>query len=626
MLYSSIGYYALILGLGISLILVYFSIKNFQNSSTLNTKILSFTFLQFFLVVISFACLIISFVLSDFSNETVFNNSHTTKPLFYKIAGTWGNHEGSLLLWLLVLTLFILIFFLKTKNQPLKYKLLTLIFQQIIIIGFFLFLIQTSNPFNFIFPTPEEGMGLNPILQDPALAIHPPILYLGYVGSSIIFSSALAATYLNLVSKVWASHIKKWIITSWVFLTLGILLGSIWAYYELGWGGFWFWDPVENVSLMPWLALTTLLHCIIVLEKKQVLTSWVIILSISTFTLSMCGTFLVRSGILNSVHTFANDPERGLFILVFLFSLIFISLFIFFFFHKSSPNNSNSFFWLSKETSIIINNWFMMYFLSVVLIGTIYPIFLEVLSSQKISVGPPFYHKLIIPFLIPFLMAMAIGPKLKWIKSNIVDKFYLVLFFAISIVLSFLIVKKFSTNLLINTILVSSALYLFFITLRDFFIRKYSNISQNIAHFGFSLLILSILLNNLFSSEIITNLKVGETFTSSKTKIVFKSINQKKEKNYKSIIANFSIENVNETIEDLSPELRIYNQPNIVTSEADIKTTLLSDKFIVINIVQNQDYFNVRYQVKPFMLWIWISVIVISFGGLLSFFKKEHEK
>ena len=626
MLYSSIGYYALILGLGISLILVYFSIKNFQNSSTLNTKILSFTFLQFFLVVISFACLIISFVLSDFSNETVFNNSHTTKPLFYKIAGTWGNHEGSLLLWLLVLTLFILIFFLKTKNQPLKYKLLTLIFQQIIIIGFFLFLIQTSNPFNFIFPTPEEGMGLNPILQDPALAIHPPILYLGYVGSSIIFSSALAATYLNLVSKVWASHIKKWIIASWVFLTLGILLGSIWAYYELGWGGFWFWDPVENVSLMPWLALTTLLHCIIVLEKKQVLTSWVIILSISIFTLSMCGTFLVRSGILNSVHTFANDPERGLFILVFLFSLIFISLFIFFFFHKSSPNNSNSFFWLSKETSIIINNWFMMYFLSVVLIGTIYPIFLEVLSSQKISVGPPFYHKLIIPFLIPFLMAMAIGPKLKWIKSNIVDKFYLVLFFAISIVLSFLIVKKFSTNLLINTILVSSALYLFFITLRDFFIRKYSNISQNIAHFGFSLLILSILLNNLFSSEIITNLKVGESFTSSKTKIVFKSINQKKEKNYKSIIANFSIENVNETVEDLSPELRIYNQPNIVTSEADIKTTLLSDKFIVINIVQNQDYFNVRYQVKPFMLWIWISVIVISFAGLLSFFKKEHEK
>jgi cytochrome c-type biogenesis protein CcmF len=390
MLYSAIGNYSLLLGLIFGLVLFYFSAINFRNSKVLDAKILSFTFLQFFLVVISFLCLVLSFVVSDFSNETVFNNSHTTKPIFYKIAGTWGNHEGSLLLWLLVLTLFILIFLVKTKNQPIKYRILTLVFQQIIIVGFFVFLIKTSNPFNHIYPIPTEGLGLNPILQDPALVIHPPILYLGYVGSSIIFSSALAATSLNLVSKNWASHIKKWVLSSWVFLTLGILLGSIWAYYELGWGGFWFWDPVENVSLMPWLALTTLLHCILVLEKKSILTSWVIILSISTFALSMSGTFLVRSGILNSVHTFANDPERGLFILIFLFSLIFLSLFIFFFFHNPSKNNPSSFSLLSKETAIIINNWFMMYFLSVVLIGTIYPIFLDVLSSQKISVGPPF--------------------------------------------------------------------------------------------------------------------------------------------------------------------------------------------------------------------------------------------
>ena len=626
MLFSVIGHYSLILGLLIGLILIFFSIKNFKNSIYLDTKILSFTFLQFILVVISFLSLILSFIFSDFSNETVFNNSHTTKPLFYKISGTWGNHEGSLLLWLLVLTLFIFLFLIKTKNQPTKYKILTLLFQQIIIIGFFVFLIKTSNPFNYLYPIPEEGLGLNPILQDPALAIHPPILYLGYVGSSIIFSSALAATCLNMVSKKWASHIKKWVLISWAFLTLGILLGSIWAYYELGWGGFWFWDPVENVSLMPWLALTTLLHCVLVLEKKLVLTSWVIILSISTFTLSMCGTFLVRSGILNSVHTFANDPERGLFILIFLFSLIFISLFIFFFFHKTNQNNVNSFFWLSKETSIIINNWFMMYFLSVVLIGTVYPIFLDVLASDKISVGPPFYHKLIIPFLIPFLLIMAIGPKLKWIKSKLEDKVYLFSLLLISILLSFLIVKNFNSNFLINTILISSALYLFFVTLRDFFIKKKNNISQNIAHFGFSLLILSILFNSLFSTEIITNLRVGETFESAETKIIFEGINQKKEKNYKSIVGNFSIQNSNGKIENLSPELRVYNQPNIVTSEADIRTTLMSDKFIVINLVQNQDYFNVRYQVKPFMLWIWLSVLLISFGGLTSLFKKEHEK
>ena len=412
MIYSVVGHYSLILGLCIGLILVYFSIQNFRNFNQLDNKILSLSFLQLFFVVVSFLTLVISFIISDFSNETVFNNSHTTKPLFYKISGTWGNHEGSLLLWLLVLTLFIFIFLLRTKNQPTKYKILTLVFQQVIIIGFFLFLILTSNPFNYLFPVPNEGLGLNPILQDPALAIHPPILYLGYVGSSIIFSSALAATSLKMVSTNWAIHIKKWVLISWIFLTLGILLGSIWAYYELGWGGFWFWDPVENVSLMPWLALTTLLHCILVLERKETLTSWVIILSIATFTLSMCGTFLVRSGILNSVHTFANDPERGLFILIFLFTLIFLSLLIFFVFHKPGQNNQANFFWLSKETSILINNWFMMYFLSVVLIGTVYPIFLEVISSQKISVGPPFYHKLIIPFLIPFLLMMAIGPKL----------------------------------------------------------------------------------------------------------------------------------------------------------------------------------------------------------------------
>ena len=626
MLFSVIGHYSLILGLFISLILVFFSIKNFRNSIYLDTKILSFTFLQFILVVVSFLCLILSFIFSDFSNETVFNNSHTTKPLFYKISGTWGNHEGSLLLWLLVLTLFIFLFLIKTKDQPIKYKILTLVFQQVIIIGFFIFLIKTSNPFNYLYPIPEEGLGLNPILQDPALAIHPPILYLGYVGSSIIFSSALAATSLNMISKKWASHIKKWVLISWVFLTLGILLGSIWAYYELGWGGFWFWDPVENVSLMPWLALTTLLHCVLVLEKKLVLTSWVIILSISTFTLSMCGTFLVRSGILNSVHTFANDPERGLFILIFLFSLIFISLFIFFFFHKPNQSNLNNFFWLSKETSIIINNWFMMYFLSVVLVGTVYPIFLDVLTSEKISVGPPFYHKLIIPFLIPFLLIMAIGPKLKWIKSNLEDKVYLISLLFISFLLSFLIVRNFNSNFLINTILISSALYLFFVTLRDFFIKKKNNISQNIAHFGFSLLILSILFNSLFSTEIITNLKVGETFENSTTKIIFKNINQKNEKNYKSVVGNFIIQNSNGKIDNLSPELRIYNQPNIVTSEADIKTTLLSDKFLVINLVQNQDYFNVRYQVKPFMLWIWLSVLLISLGALISLFKKEYEK
>jgi cytochrome c-type biogenesis protein CcmF len=267
-----------------------------------------------------------------------------------------------------------------------------------------------------------------------------------------------------------------------------------------------------------------------------------------------------------------------------------------------------------------------MYFLSVVLIGTVYPIFLDVITSEKISVGPPFYHKLIIPFLVPFLIFMAIGPNLRWIKSNIENKINLILVFFFSILISFLIVRNFNVNFLINLTIISGALYLFFITIRDFFIKKNKNNSQKIAHFGFSLLILSIMFNNIFSSEIITNLKVGEILETSNTKITFNDINQKNEKNYKSIIGSFIIETKNEKVEKFKPELRIYNQPIIITSEADIKTTLLTDKFMTINVVQNQDYFNVRYQVKPFMIWIWLSVILISLGGIISFFKKEYEK
>ena len=627
MLANQIGYYSLILGLLFSFLLCVVSIKDFKNNNKkINQNIFILSFLQLSLVIISFLSLILSFINSDFSNETVFNNSHTAKPLFYKISGTWGNHEGSLLLWLLVLTLFIFLFLVKSSNQPKKYRILTLLFQQMIIIGFFLFVLITSNPFNYLFPIPKEGLGLNPILQDPALAIHPPILYLGYVGSSIIFSAALAAVTQNYISKEWAQHIKKWVLVSWVFLSIGIMLGSIWAYYELGWGGFWFWDPVENVSLMPWLTLTALFHCIMVLEKRLALTSWVVILSITTFTLSMCGTFLVRSGILNSVHTFANDPARGIFILTFLFILIFLSLGIFFIFHKENNKDQSNFFWLSKETSILINNWFMMYFLSVVLIGTVYPIFLDVVTAEKISVGPPFYHKLIAPFLGPFLLFMALGPKLKWIKSKVEKRNSLIIFFAVSVVLTIFVLKNLTTDLLFYTVLISAAFFLFFTTLNELFVKKLNNISQTIAHFGFSLMILSILFNSILSSEIITNIKLGEKYNFNKIEIFFERIEEKKESNFNSIIGHFKITGENGKVVELKPELRIYDQPTMITSEADIKTTLLEDKFLVMNLVKGGEYFNIRYQVKPFMLLIWFSVLLLSFGGLISIFKKRYEK
>ena len=625
MLFSQLGYYALVFGLIFSIILIPIAYKDLKVANNfVNPNIFSLVFFQLFSVLLSFVFLIISFINSDFSNETVYNNSHTTKPLFYKISGTWGNHEGSLLLCLLVLILFIFIFLLTSKKEPKKYKIFTLLFQLIIIIGFFLFLLITSNPFNTLLPIPKEGLGLNPILQDPILAIHPPILYLGYIGSSIIFSSSLAAITQNYVKSEWAKNLKKWTIISWVFLTIGIMLGSIWAYYELGWGGFWFWDPVENISLMPWLCLTALIHTIIVLEKRSSLGSWTLVLCIATFSLSMCGTFLVRSGILNSVHTFANDPKRGIFILIFLFLLIIISLFIFFILYKPKEE-SRKFFLFSKETSILINNWFMMYFLSVVLIGTVYPIFLEVISKEKISVGPPFFSKLLIPAIVPFLIFMAIGPKIKWIKDNYKtsNKKPIVLFL-ISILLSYVILYKIGLQSLLSTVLIGSAFYLFLVAVKDFFITNQVNLSQKISHFGFSLFILSIIFNAIFSSEIITNIKVGEKYQFETGSIYFEKINSFEKKNYVSIVGTFRVQDKNNKQIYLKPELRIFNQPAMITSEADIKTTFFSDNFLVMNLVKGNDFYNIRYQVKPFMIWIWLSTILLVIGGIVGLVGKKN--
>ena len=621
---NQIGNYSLFIALFASVFLIFQSSNVIRNNSkNLNSKIFSALSVQTFMVLISFFSLIYAFIVSDFSNETVYNNSHTTKPLFYKISGSWGNHEGSLLLWLLVLTIFIFIFFISSKKLLNKYRILTVLFQELIIIGFLLFIIFTSNPFLHLFPIPKEGTGLNPILQDPALAIHPPILYLGYVGTSIIFSSALAALVCGIVNKIWAKHIKKWVVVSWIFLTIGILLGSIWAYYELGWGGFWFWDPVENVSLMPWFCLTALFHTIIVLEKRNLYQSWTIILSIATFSLSMGGTFLVRSGILNSIHTFANDPSRGIFILCFLLLLILLAIFIFFIFQKNLLKNLSKTFLVSKETAIIVNNWFMMFFLSVVLIGTVYPIFLEVINGSKISIGPPFYQKLIIPFLIPFLLFMAVGPKLKWIKDNLNKiNFNQLMLFILSIAISYLLVKLYGISYLLILPLFALGFFLFFLTIKDFF-SKSSTLSQKISHFGFSLFILSILFNGTFAKEYSSNMKVGDERKFLNKIIKFENVNIIEKNNYKSLVANFKISDEKSSI-SLNPEVRIYNQPRTLTSEAAINSTIYSDNFLVFNVINDDGYYNVRYQFKPLMMWIWFSILLISVGGVFSYLKKNE--
>ena len=623
---TQIGFYSLIIGLIISIYLNLFSILKYNRNLVNFSKVLSLLSLQLVFVILSFLSLICSFVLSDFSNKTVFTNSHSTKPLFYKISGAWGNHEGSLLLWLLVLTLFIFFFGISSKKFSIKFRLLTIFFQQLIITGFFLFIIITSNPFEVLFPIPLEGLGLNPILQDPALAIHPPILYLGYVGSSMIYSLSLAALVEKNLTYQWASYSKLWILVSWIFLTIGILLGSIWAYYELGWGGFWFWDPVENVSLMPWFCLTALLHSIIVLEKRLLLKSWTIILSIAAFSLSMSGTFLVRSGILNSIHTFANDPSRGVFILIFIFFLIVLAISIYFIYFEDEDKNKKSFILMSKESSILINNWFMMYFLSVVLVGTIYPIFLEVIVDQKISVGPPFYHKLIIPFLLIFLIFMSLETKLKWIKTDLKKfKYSEIITFIFTIIFSLILFEYFGKNFLLFSFLIALSFLLIFLTILDL-IKKKSLISQKISHFGFALLIIAIILNVISSREISNNMQLGDEINFLDKKIKFVDLKVSNQKNYESLKAEFRMIDENNKIEIFYPEIRIYNQPKIITSEADIKTNIFRDNLIVFNILNEGEYFNVRYQYKPFMIWIWISTILIAFGGLISLRLKKNEK
>ena len=619
---SHLGSYSLIFCTIFAFLIILQSAKLIGNQSKIfPKKIYTIITLQLFFVIFSFSCLLIAFVSSDFSNITVYNNSHTEKPFFYKISGVWGNHEGSLLLWLLVLVLFLFLFILDTKNYDNKYKLLTVIFQEIIILGFLLFIIITSNPFNYIFPVPLEGLGLNPILQDPALAIHPPILYIGYVGTSLIFSSSLAAVINNTVNSEWAKQIKKWVFLSWIFLTLGIMLGSIWAYYELGWGGFWFWDPVENVSLMPWFCLTALLHTILVLEKRNALRNWTVVLSIATFSLSMSGTFLVRSGILNSIHTFANDPSRGVFILTFLFFLIFLAIIVLFIYSENDKKNSNNFNILSKETAVLVNNWFMMYFLSVVLIGTIYPIFLEVFTNEKISVGPPFYQKLMIPFLIPFFIFMSFGPRVKWIKDKLKKINYTeIIVFITSLIIAYIIFTNSSVSYLFSSFLIAASIFLVLNSLRDFF-SKSIQIPQKISHFSFSILILSILLNGIYSEEFNSNMKVGDELKFIDKTIKFKGINFDEKDNYKLLRGDFEVIDSGKNTLNFNPEIRIYNQPVISTSEADIKTNLFNDNFIVFTLLKDNEIFNVRYQHKPFMIWIWISIIMLAFGGTLAVIK-----
>ena len=570
---------------------------------------------------LSFLLLIYAHIISDFSLLNVYQNSHTTKPLLYKISGVWGNHEGSLLLWILVLTIFNYFIFKLYNNNNSIFVLKTLQTQAIVTFGFILFTILTSNPFEKMIPQQSNGLGFNPILQDPALAIHPPLLYIGYVGFSAAFSMSVATLSLENNQKIpWYTYMKPFVLAAWTFLTIGIALGSIWAYYELGWGGWWFWDPVENASFMPWLIGTALLHSLIIVEKRKSLRAWVLLLSIIAFLLSVIGTFLVRSGILTSVHTFALDPSRGMYILLFTAILGGYSLILF---GKKSKKyfDTNYFALFSKEGSILINNVLMIVTCATVFLGTVYPLIIEAFTKEKISVGEPYFNSTTIPIMIPAILVMGVGPLLTWNreeKLKILKKIFPSLVVTIIItIITFSFYQSYSFIGMMGIILA------FWIISNNviLLIKKNKNysIGMLIAHLGLGLLILGVTGSSNWQEEKIVRLKIDTSTYINKYNILFKEINEIKGPNYLAIRANFTVFDKNKNfITSLKPENRYYPISNIFTTEASIHTNLSRDLYIVLGEGNLNDGWVVKVYHNPLVIWIWIGALFIFIGGIVS--------
>ena len=569
---------------------------------------------------LSFALLIYSHVVSDFNVLNVFQNSHTTKPFIYKVSGVWGNHEGSLLLWILVLTIFNYFIFKLYNNNPIFISK-TLQMQAVVTAGFILFTILTSNPFQKVMSEQSDGLGFNPILQDPALAIHPPLLYIGYVGFSAVFSMGIATLSLENSQKIpWYIYMKPFVLAAWTFLTIGIALGAIWAYYELGWGGWWFWDPVENASFMPWLIGTALLHSLIIVEKRKSLKAWVLLLSILAFLLSVIGTFLVRSGILTSVHTFALDPSRGIYILAFTAVLGGYSLILFA--RKSKKYFDTNYFSLfSKEGSILINNVLMIVVCATVFLGTIYPLVIEAFTDKKISVGEPYFNSTTIPIIIPAILVMGVGPLLAWNKDEKLKIFKKILpSILLTLVMTVLIFSIYQSYSYIG---LAGIILAFWIISNNIIllIKKNRNFSMGmlIAHLGIGLLILGITGSSNWQEEKITRLKINTSTQINKYNIIFREINEVKGPNYLAIKANFIVYDKNKNfITNLEPENRYYPISNIFTTEASIHTNLSRDLYIVLGEGNLNDGWVVKIYHNPLVIWIWIGSLIMFLGGIVS--------
>ncbi|MFC3692026.1 heme lyase CcmF/NrfE family subunit [Chenggangzhangella methanolivorans] len=631
------GHYALVLALALAILQSILPLWGARVRDVALMRLASpLAVAQFGFVGLAFAALTHAYLTSDFSVLNVVENSHSLKPLIYKFSGVWGNHEGSLLLWVLILVLFGALVAVFGRNLPARLKADVLAVQAMISTAFLLFVLITSNPFERVVPAPMEGQDLNPLLQDPGLAIHPPLLYIGYVGFSMAFSFAVAALIEGKVDAAWARWVRPWTLTAWLFLTLGIAMGSYWAYYELGWGGFWFWDPVENASLMPWLSGTALLHSAVVMEKREALKVWTVLLALLTFALSLLGTFLVRSGVLTSVHAFAVDPARGVAILIILTVFVGGSLALY---ALRAPvlKQGGIFAPVSREGALVVNNIFLTAATAAVFVGTLYPLALEAATGEKISVGPPFFNATFGPIMLPVLLVMPFGPLLAWKRGDAYRAAQgLMIAFGVAIVATALVAGFTLGGPWLAPIGIGLGLFaivgafaevmertkLFKAPFGDSFARAKGLPSSTwggaLAHAGLGVTLIGVVAATAWSSENVVALKPGESVDLSGFHVTFEGLEQRQGPNYASVVAKLTLREGGTVVAAVEPSRRIYQARKMDLAESGIATFGLSQFYAATAEARDDGATGLRLQYKPLVLLIWLGPALMALGGAFS--------
>jgi cytochrome c-type biogenesis protein CcmF len=632
-----IGHYALVLALALSIVQAIVPLWGARvHDATLMGVAVPTALAQFFFVAVSFAALTACYVASDFSVVNVAENSHSAMPLVYRFTSVWGNHEGSMLLWVLILSAFGALVAALGNNLPLRLKANVLGVQSWIAAAFFLFILLTSNPFLRLAEPPMEGRDLNPILQDIGLAVHPPLLYLGYVGFSLTFSFAAAALIEGRIDPAWARWVRPWTLAAWMFLTAGIAMGSYWAYYELGWGGWWFWDPVENASFMPWLAGTALLHTALVVERRDALKVWTVLLAVLAFSLSLLGTFLVRSGVLTSVHTFATDPSRGVFILAILVFFIGGGLTLFAW-RAPMLKQGGLFAPVSREGALVLNNLFLSTACATVFVGTLYPLALEALTGDKISVGAPFFNATFGPLMLPLLIAMPFGPLLAWKRGDLKGVAQrLVAAFALGLLGTAATFAFKGGTPVLAPFAVGLAVFVMAGAVTDLAERSglfrvpaatalkraaglpRSTWGTACAHFGIGVTLLGIIGETGWNAEKIVTVSPGQVVSIRHYDLTFDGIVPREGPNYREVTAQFTVRRGGDVLGTLQPSKRVFAAREMTTTEAALLTRGFNQIYLSLG-DQNQDgSIAIRLYHKPLVLLIWIGALVMVIGAALS--------